>query len=781
MSSPFPFPAGQLLLLLLLAFQLEDSSLVYAQETGQATNDALVYQNAPVNSILDLYEQLSGKHLIRDPNLSNPGAVQNISLNASGLTGAERLKFIEEALLFDGVAIVPIDDNTAKVVVTLIQAKSPRSEGVKIYANAADLPKNDEVVSYYMTLNYINPQEAFNIFMGSVPPHNYGAYVVAPSAQALVLTDNVGVIRELIALKELIDVPPAEVTNQFIQLNRADAEKVADLLNKLLTPKPAGAPGGPGDVTVPATLGNNQPLSNERNLISGTVQIVADTRSNRLLVVSRPVNMPFLRQMITELDQPDIFMVPQRRSLKYVLAQDILPALEAALAEGKDEQDQAKSGTTGTPGSTSGQQNQQSADNSSNYGGGSGNAGSISAITPQLKAPPENNAPTVVTIGKTRLMADNRSNSIIVFGSPDIVSRVDDMIDQLDRKPLQVYLATVIGQMTVSEGQDFGIDILQKFQHVGSVGLSSSNIGASTVANGSAAVPEPSGLLSSTGFPLFSGLTLYGAIGNTLNYYVHALEQTNRFKVISRPSVYTTNNKLAVIASGSQVPVLSNIASSYAGGTTTGTNSSLVSTGSIQYEDVLLQLDIIPLINSNHDVTLKIRQTNNSLGANNTISGNNVPTINTQEINTEVTVPDKSTVVIGGLISDTQSRDSNGVPWLTDIPILKYLFSTTQKKKEHDELIIMIQPTVVETALDQISANDAEKKRTLLGDEAVEAAHGTAVAPTQSDSLFRTDAKIANPNASSPGSKPSSASSKALEPYSTPVAKPVTQGPSAMP
>ena len=85
-------------------------------------------------------------------------------------------------------------------------------------------------------------------------------------------------------------------------------------------------------------------------------------------------------------------------------------------------------------------------------------------------------SPPSLTIGKTKLMADNRSNSIIVFGSPDVVSRVFDMIDQLDRKPLQVYLATVIGQFTVTEGEEFGIDILQKFQKVGQGGLATSNL-----------------------------------------------------------------------------------------------------------------------------------------------------------------------------------------------------------------------------------------------------------------------------------------------------------------
>ena len=332
----------------------------------------------------------------------------------------------------------------------------------------------------------------------------------------------------------------------------------------------------------------------------------------------------------------------------------------------------------------------------------------------------------MLTIGKTRLLADNRSNSIIVFGSPDVVSRVFDMIDQLDRKPLQVYLATVIGELTVSEGVEFGIDILQKFQRVGQGGLASGLITPGTTAAGSASVPEPSSLTSAMGFPLPTGLTLYGAIGSTLNAYVRALETTDRFKIISRPSVYTTNNKLAVIASGSQVPVLSNIASSFANGTTSGTNNSLVTTGSIQYEDVLLQLDIIPLINANHEVTLKIRQTNNSLGANNVISGNDVPTINTQEINTEVTVPDKSTVVIGGLITDSTKRATSGVPFLSDIPLLGYLFKDTTKSKERDELIIMISPSVIETDADQIAVNEAEKQRTILGREAVEAATGVA-------------------------------------------------------
>jgi general secretion pathway protein D len=726
MASPFPFSRGLILFLSLASIAFGPGLSAMAQDNPNASfsSGSSDYQKAPVNTLLDLYERLTGKHLIRDANLDG---VPPVSLNAAGLSKDDTIKLIEQVLLLNGVAIIPIDEHDMKVV-TVGTNKNPRSEGVRLYANAADLPNDDQVVSYYMPLDYISPVEATGIFTQVAPVHSYGAYVAATTAQAVVLTENVSVIRQLIALKELIDAPPAKVTSEWIQLNRADSDKVADILNKMLGNGPTGAPGGAagpgGAVIVPASLGNNEPLSNEKNLISGPAQVTSDPRSNRILIVTRPVNIPFLEQMVGQLDTSDIFMVPQRRALKYVLAQDILPALEEALAQGKDEEDQAKKDQTTAQGQTTAggrpatQAQPASAGASS---GGSGTSGGA-AITSPLTAPTENDVPTVVTIGKTKLMADNRSNSIIVFGSPDVVTRVFNMIDQLDQRPLQVYLATVIGELTVTEGEEFGIDILQKYVHIGQGGIASSNLNSSQVlgSSGSAAVPEPTSL-TSVGFPLLSGLNVYAAIGSTLNAYVRALETTDRFKIISRPSVYTANNKLATIANGQQVPVPSSTTSGFTGSTAT---NGLTTTSSISYENVLLDLEIIPLINASHEVTLQIRQTNNTLGSNVNISGNEVPTINTQEINTEVTVPNKATVVIGGLIKDSTTRDTSGVPLLSDIPVLGYLFKDTTKSKERDELIIMIEPSVIETDADQVAVNEAEKQRTILGREAVEAATG---------------------------------------------------------
>jgi hypothetical protein len=174
-----------------------------AQGAGGKSNQ-LNFQNAPVNTILDIYEQISGKHFIRDANLAG---VPPISVNCGGLNKDEVVKLIAATLLLNGVAIIPVDDRTMKAITTGTN-KNPRSEGLRTYTNAADLPVDAQIVSYCMPLTYINPQEAAGIFVQVAPTHAYGAYVPSPSAHAILLTEDVSVIRQLINLKKLIDVPP---------------------------------------------------------------------------------------------------------------------------------------------------------------------------------------------------------------------------------------------------------------------------------------------------------------------------------------------------------------------------------------------------------------------------------------------------------------------------------------------------------------------------------------------------------------------------------------------
>ncbi len=162
----------------------------------------LDYENAPVNTVIDLLGRLSGKHFVRDANLYG---VPPVSVDGTGLTKEEFIKLITSTLLLNGIALIPVDDGSMKVVTTGTN-KNPRSEGLRTYSNEADLPTDDQIITFYMPLDHIDPQEAAGIFTQVAPVHAYGSYVPAPSANAVILTENVSVIRELIALKKDIDI-----------------------------------------------------------------------------------------------------------------------------------------------------------------------------------------------------------------------------------------------------------------------------------------------------------------------------------------------------------------------------------------------------------------------------------------------------------------------------------------------------------------------------------------------------------------------------------------------
>jgi len=151
----------------------------------------------------------------------------------------------------------------------------------------------------------------------------------------------------------------------------------------------------------------------------------------------------------------------------------------------------------------------------------------------------------------------------------------------------------------------------------------------------------------------------------------------------ARPAIYTANNKRAVISNGQQVPIpgtsLPTFLQRGPTGTTTGSVASVEST--VQYENVELRLEVIPLINSNNEVTLKIAQINDTLGANVNISGNQVPIINSQRLTTTVTVPSGATVVLGGLIQDEIDKTDNGIPYVDNLPYLGRLFKYTTRIK----------------------------------------------------------------------------------------------------
>jgi type II secretory pathway component GspD/PulD (secretin) len=379
-----------------------------------------------------------------------------------------------------------------------------------------------------------------------------------------------------------------------------------------------------------------------------------------------------------------------------------------------------------------------------NYAGGTssftgsettgGSTGSTVNISEELSTQPVDTTPKAVTIGNSKLIADQRANSIIVLGNREVVVKVEKILDEMDVRAPQVALSTVIGQLTLTNNEEFGVDWFAKYQNK-LVGISRNN---TIFGNNNPLIPLPSvapsispgpivggGIIDPANLINFSqiiqnvtnGTNVYVAAGNYLSAIVHVLEGTGKFKVMSRPTVFTSNNKKAIIASGQEVPVpVNTLSNANIGGVI---NNTAAVSASIEYKSVVLQLEVVPLINSEKEVSLDILQKLDSLvpNGNVNISGNSVPTIDTKYIRTNVSAPNGSTIILGGLIEDQKQKQYQGIPYLSRIPLIGAAFRGTSSSKERRELIILMCPQVTLTKLDSYRLRQKWEDTTHFGPE----------------------------------------------------------------
>ncbi|HYK23763.1 MAG TPA: secretin N-terminal domain-containing protein [Candidatus Acidoferrum sp.] len=698
----------------------------------------LQFPNSDVVDVLHLYEQLTGKKLVMDNFVQ--GKV-NIFI-AKDVSREEAIKIIEMSMSLNGISLVPAGRDLVDVVGA---GQNPRKAPVPIVSDLADIPPGNPVISFLFRLQYADPQELQQVLMAYFQGSSGTINILAlPKASALLVTQNADIIRQLASVINQVDVAPAEVVSEFIKLDRADASKVADMLKDIFE-KGTESPTQPGvrSVKVPGAVPQPQQVEgaglnvlSEEAIIVGKIKLTPDVRTNRIHVVTRPINMPFIRQLIQEFDANVEFAKPVTRYLQYVSAGDVLPVLVQALTEPGTEGAGAVPGG-GLPGaSPQPQQHQRGGlgntgntnQYSSQFGGSSSTGGGSSLnISEELSTQPVNTTPQAVTVGNSKLIADQRANSIIVLGNREVVVKVEKILDQMDVQAPQVALSTVIGQLTLGNNEEFGVDWFAKY-HNRFLGTNRNNniFGSNTSPRHDPGVPLPGGsaaptnILDPSNLINFSniiqnvgaGTNIYVAAGNAFAAIVHLLEATNRFKVLSRPTVFTSNNKKAIIASGQEVPVPT---STLTNATTTLNVGSIQS--SIEYKKVVLQLEVVPLINSEKEVSLDILQKIDSLVPNGNvlISGNSVPTIDTKYIRTNVSAGNGSTIILGGLIQEQKQKQTEGFPYLSRIPLIGAAFRSTSSGKQRQELVILMCPQVTLTKLDQYRLRQRWENTTHFG------------------------------------------------------------------
>jgi type II secretion system protein D len=718
----------------------------------------LQFPNSDVTEVLHLYEQLTGKKLVMDNFVQ--GKV-NIFI-AKEVPREEAIKIIEMNLLLNGYSLIPAEDtDIVKVIGT---GKNPRTTGVPIVSDETEIPDGDHVISYLFKLRYADPtelQQALGQYLS--PPQPYTSFLALPKAGAILVTENSSVIRTLARIINQVDVPPAEVVSEFIKLERADASKVVDMLKDIFekgdkTGTQPGQPGYRGGVR-PVGAGNvpaQPPVAEvsevggltaltEESVVVGKIKLSADVRTNRIHVITRPVNMPFVRKLISEFDANVEFAKPVTRPLNYISAADVLPVIVQALTEPGQTGPGGGEGAVPAAGASPTQPRRTTtataasggvASTTSTTGGPSSSTSGTLNVSEELETQAVDTTPKAVTIGNAKIIADQRANSIIMLGNQEIVVKVQKILDEMDVKAPQVALSTVIGELTLSDDEEFGVDYFVRANK--KIAATTNFTGIPPFAGGGTTTTStPAGggtpITTTTGGNVFdpgrlvsftqlatnaaSGANVYLAAGNALATVVHVLESTGRFRVINRPVVFTSNNKKAIIASGTEIPVPVSTLSSLVNANNTVTGTNVGQQSNIEFKRVALQLEVVPLINSEREVSLDILQKLDSLAGTTVVNGNAIPNIATRYVRTNVSAPNGATIVLGGLITDSKQKNVKGIPILDRLPYIGALFRDTTSTNTRSELIILMCPEVTMTNLDVHKLREKIEDHTHFGPE----------------------------------------------------------------
>jgi type IV pilus secretin PilQ/predicted competence protein len=292
------------------------------------------------------------------------------------------------------------------------------------------------------------------------------------------------------------------------------------------------------------------------------------------------------------------------------------------------------------------------------------------------------------------IVADERTNSIIVSDIPAVLPQIDRIIQQLDRKTQEVEIEARVVAATRSFARDIGVQLGLGWGN-GTTALGGSQaVGASPIIVGPQ-VGNPLypviGTPGATQVPLFSNLGATGPtsglqfINATNNMRIDLIltmaESRGLLKILSRPRIVTQNNIQAVVKQGVKVPIV--------------TAAQLGGPPTVTYVDAFLRLTVTPQITSEGTIFLNVDVENTLPDFGNAIFGN--PTLITQQATTQVLVTDGGTVVIGGVIQTQNSLSTSQVPLLGDIPYLGNLFKHRSVKTSDQELIFFITPRIIQT------------------------------------------------------------------------------------
>jgi general secretion pathway protein D len=286
--------------------------------------------------------------------------------------------------------------------------------------------------------------------------------------------------------------------------------------------------------------------------------------------------------------------------------------------------------------------------------------------------------------GPVTIMADQDNNAILIMASPADYRMIEAAIRKLDIQPRQVLINAIISEVTLNDELDYGVSWFLRENRF--------ELGFNT--------PLPGGA-SAAGEGL--ALAIFNSNDETRLFF-DLLANKSDVKFISAPQVMVRDNQTATIRVGDQIPVTTRSSQS-----TTDPDAPIVT--EVQFRDTGTLLTVTPRINAGGQVSLDISQEVSLPGTEPAVGGGGNVAIAQRTIDSSVTIHNGQTVVLGGLIRETRTRSKSGIPVLMDIPWLGQLFSTNADNVGRTELIVTINPVVVENQRDAELVTDELRRR----------------------------------------------------------------------
>ena len=631
--------------------------LVQQNIFAQGSGINLSFNNADVEAVISTVARATNRTIVVDPKVRG-----KISLSSSqALTPDQAIDSLSTALRMNGFALV----NTAGGyrVVTEADAKLQSSQ---TYTSTTGVT-GDQIITRVFQLNFESAANVVAIIRPLVSPNN--TINALPGNNSILVTDyasNIGRIEKII---QSVDNPTSTKV-ETIALKNAQASKVASLVNRAL------------ETSVPQ---GSDPMSKPT--------ILADPRTNSLIIRGgNAERLAQIRRLAAQLDASknvgNIYVVP----LKNAEAAKLAITLRALVAADNSSADPTNINPQGNA-NVNAQMPNQSAINPMNVAGmnianplgGGPSAAASSALT-------STSAPSTGGI----IQADPNTNSLIITATEPVYKDLLKVIEQLDRRRAQVYIESMIVELTAANAAELGV----QWQALNSANTayggtnfngpaSSGNtniFGASAAINSALGTAAAGAAVPALGLGLNIGsITNFGS-NLAFSSLLRAVSTISGANVLSTPNLMTLDNEEARIIVGQNIPI---VTGSYA---QTGSTATVTPFQTYTRQDVGLTLRVRPQVSENGTVKLQIFQEVSSIQD---VSSTTGIILNKRNVESNVIVEDGQIIVLGGLIGDNYTDGSSKIPLLGDLPLIGGLFRYDNKSRTRTNLMVFIRPSVL--------------------------------------------------------------------------------------